>query len=377
MSSVTMNKKDEIIMKLVHYFITEENYTPIVVTGAKDEIWLENNDGPYRIIRINSNYIHNEEQYNFDIYKTKNIMKQIKKKTFSLSITTLNIFLDISPDVEFLEDKHINSVAVSNIKDIKKKSGVAAFFPQIKEKLIDDVKGMDLIVNVTKEINEKTDKDNKVYEDTFKPKKIIVTPVLIAINLIVFLLVRMGYARYIIGYGANFAPARDEVWRLVTSAFIHFDLMHIFFNMFALYIIGTQIETFIGKKKYLFIYFVSAICGSLLSITLANDTTVSIGASGAIFGLFGSLVYFGYHYRLYLGQALKTQIIPLIIFNLIIGFMIPNIDVAAHVGGLIGGFLATIAIGVKGKSKNTEITNGWVVLSMYLIFLIVMAYFIR
>ena len=57
------SRNSEMVMALVHYFITEENYTPIIVQGAKDEIWLENVDGPYRIIRINSNHIHNEEQY--------------------------------------------------------------------------------------------------------------------------------------------------------------------------------------------------------------------------------------------------------------------------------------------------------------------------
>ena len=78
-----MSEKDEIIMSLVHYFITEENYTPIVVKGAKDEIWLENMDGPYKVVRINSNHIHNQEQFDYDILKTKGVLKQIKKKTFS------------------------------------------------------------------------------------------------------------------------------------------------------------------------------------------------------------------------------------------------------------------------------------------------------
>ena len=68
MSTVMMKKNDDIIMRLVHYFITEKDYSPIVVNGVKDEIWLENTEGPYKIIRINSNYIHNEEQFSFDMY---------------------------------------------------------------------------------------------------------------------------------------------------------------------------------------------------------------------------------------------------------------------------------------------------------------------
>ena len=79
MSTMMMSKKDELIMRLVHYFITEENYSPIIVNGVKDEIWLENNKGPYKIIRINSNSIFNKEQLNFDTYKINSIVKQIKK----------------------------------------------------------------------------------------------------------------------------------------------------------------------------------------------------------------------------------------------------------------------------------------------------------
>ena len=99
MSTVVMNKKDEVIMKLVHYFITEENYNPIVVNGVKDEIWLENSDGPYRIVRINSNNIFNKEQLKYDYYKIESIVKQIKKKTFSFSVNTLNILLDVNEDL--------------------------------------------------------------------------------------------------------------------------------------------------------------------------------------------------------------------------------------------------------------------------------------
>ena len=78
--NITLNKNDEIVMKLLHYFIIEQNYNPVILHGAKDEIWLEKSDGDYKIIRIVSNYIHNNEQLGFDIYKTKQIIKKIRKK---------------------------------------------------------------------------------------------------------------------------------------------------------------------------------------------------------------------------------------------------------------------------------------------------------
>ena len=102
---------------------------------------------------------------------------------------------------------------------------------------------------------------------------------------------------------------------------------------------------------------------------------ISIGASGAIFGLMGSLVYFGYHYRVFLGNVIKSQILPLIFVNLLIGFMSEGIDNAAHVGGLIGGLLITMALGIKYKSTTMEKINGIVLSIIFLVFSIYMAFY--
>ena len=88
-----MDPKEELIMKLVHYFITEENYEPMIVNGVKNEIWLENLEAPYKVIRINSNYIHNNDQLAFDNYKIKNVTKQIKQKTLTFNMKNLNLFI--------------------------------------------------------------------------------------------------------------------------------------------------------------------------------------------------------------------------------------------------------------------------------------------
>ena len=98
--------------------------------------------------------------------------------------------------------------------------------------------------------------------------------------------------------------------------------------------------------------------------------TGSVGASGAIFGIMGSLLYFGYHYRVYLGNVVKSQLIPLIAINLLIGFMPgSNIDNAAHIGGLIGGAFMTIALGVKDKTSTFEKINGFIVAASLLLFM--------
>lgn len=381
MSTVVMNKKDEMIMRLVHYFVTEKNYTPIVVNGVKDEIWLENQSGPYKIIRINANYIHNEEQYKFDVFKINNVMRQIKRKTVSFSMNTLNILLDVNDNLQISDEKNINSVIVKNIKDAKKKLK-GATFPDIDEKLLDETNGMELILNVTKDINEKTERENKVYESTFKPKKIVLTILLIAICVGIFFLTFIASggnlsALNLLNYGGCFGPVVAtgglHILRLISSGFLHANIFHLLFNMYALYIIGTQLENYIGKWKFATIYFLSTISGSLLSCIFSN--AVSVGASGAIFGLLGALLYFGYHYRLYLGSVLKNQIIPLIIANLLLGFIVSGIDNAAHIGGLIGGYLTMMALGIDGKSDKMERINGSIVLIIYFAFLSYILFF--
>lgn len=370
-----MNKNDEFVIALVHYFVTEENYTPIVVKGVKDEIWLENLDGPYRIIRINSNYIHNDEQYKFDVFKTQKVMEQIRKKTLSLSVNTLNILLNVSDNVKNVEEiKNISSLIVSDANQITEDKGLLEVFPKMAKKLIKDKEGIDLIVNVTNDINAKTVRDNQTFTKIFEPKKSIITPIIIGICVFMFILM------YVLGngsedvntllyFGANsrYLVKSGEIWRLFTSMFLHIGVIHLMVNMYALYVIGRQVEGFMGRWKYLVIFIVSGFLGSLLSVVLHEG--VSAGASGAIFGLLGSLLYFGYHYRLYLGTVLKTQIIPVIILNLAIGFILPGIDNFAHIGGLIGGYLITSALGVPGKSKKADQINGIVVLVLLVAFL--------
>ena len=143
--------------------------------------------------------------------------------------------------------------------------------------------------------------------------------------------------------------------------------------MYSLWIIGSQVETYMGKSRMIIIYLLSAIMGSVFSITFYSNS-LSIGASGAIFGLMGSLLYFGYHYRLYLSNALTNQILPIIVLNLILGFSLSGIDNACHIGGLIGGYLSTMIVGVKYKSTTKEKINGLILTIIYLTFLLYISF---
>lgn len=377
MSVVNIRKQDQILMSLVHYFVTKENYSPIYVQGVKDEIWLERVDGPYRIIRINSNYIHNNEQFKFDQYKIKDILRQIKKKTLSLSVNALNINLNSDENVDLPSLKYIDTIKVNELKEIESNQMINEVFPNIKDNLYADNNGLDLIYNVTKDINTKTENDNKKYQRIFSPKKIFMTYLLIAVCIALFLtsvLFSNGNFNTFISSFANnvYFLRRGEAYRLITYAFLHANVYHLLVNMYSLYIVGSQIENHFGKMRFLGIYLISAIAGGLLSAGFSN--TLSVGASGAIFGILGAMLYFGFKFRLYLKDSLRTRIIPVIILNLAIGFMMPGIDNACHVGGLIAGYLASMAIGIPGCETKKDSINGTILLIIFIAFLSYLAF---
>lgn len=139
-----------------------------------------------------------------------------------------------------------------------------------------------------------------------------------------------------------------EYYRLVSSMFLHASLMHIVFNCLALRAFGRDIEIFFGKKKFLIVYFLSGIIGSLGSFLFSYR--VGVGASGAIFGLLGANLYLlTLNPKLY-KRIYGTDVLSLIGINLVIGFIVPNIDNAAHLAGLVGGYLAAWSVGLKNQS---------------------------
>lgn len=379
---IKLNNNDLLIMNLVHYFITEKSYNPVVLHGINDEIWLENLDNDYKLIRIVSHYIHNEEQLKFDRFKLKRIISNLKKKTFSLNMPVLNIYTSLGEDV-ILNDEDNNSLSlfISKVSEIEN-DNLTQIFPDIVEKTKHEEKGIDLFVKISDDINKESFAKSKRVEKIFSKKNPFITHAIMIICMILFI------AMYVFGNGSNniktlidfggnavIYTKMGEYYRLFTSIFLHAGIFHLLCNMYSLYVLGPQVESFYGKIKYLSIFIISGISGSLLSTALSGNNTISVGASGAIFGLLGAILYFGYHYRVYLGNVLKSQIIPLIILNLAIGFTFSGIDNLAHIGGLIGGIFISMAVGVPDKSTKVDKANGYTLLLIYISFLIYLAFF--
>ena len=189
---MNMSNSDELVMRLVHYFITKENYQPILVNGVENEIWLENLDSKYEVIRINSNYIHNNEQLDFDLYKTNLVIKQIKKKTLSLKCKSLNIFLNMGENVKYEDSrKNMDILKIDTDKGIKENK-LLTLFPDFAKDEISSTDNMDFFINVTNDINTKTEEKNRLFEKVFKKKPIVVTYILIFVNILIFMLSLAG-----------------------------------------------------------------------------------------------------------------------------------------------------------------------------------------
>ncbi len=384
--NITLDKNDEIVMKLLHYFITDQGYNPVILHGAKDEIWLENSEADYKIVRIVTNYIHNDEQFDWDLYRTKQIMRTIKKKTFSFSMNTLSIFINLGDNVHLKENysKNIDCIELKNISDINKYSFVTNSFPNINN--LDKVteQGLELFMKLTEEINMKNKEDAKKADEVFSKKRPIITYALIISNIIMFIMTILAGGNLfnvdagllydfggLVRYDNMSSPF--ELYRLITSMFLHGSIIHIGFNLYALYILGPQLESFFGKAKFLIIYLLSGIIGGLTSMIFQGVNVVGIGASGAIFGLLGAFIFFGYHYRVYFGSVIRSQIIPLLVLNLIIGVVSSGIDLAAHVGGFAGGYLVAKAVGIKYKTTKSDSINGVIMTLIFVAFLLYMS----
>ncbi|HZG72151.1 MAG TPA: rhomboid family intramembrane serine protease, partial [Chondromyces sp.] len=181
------------------------------------------------------------------------------------------------------------------------------------------------------------------------------TYIFIAIQVIMFVLLELRggstNSETLIRFGAKFNPLilEGEWWRLFTPIFLHIGFLHLAMNTLALYYLGTSVERIYGRVRFFFIYIFSGFTGAAASFVMTPN--LSAGASGAIFGCFGALLYFGFVNPKLFFRTMGMNVLVVIAFNLIFGFTVPGIDNAGHIGGLIGGFLATGVVHFPKKKK--------------------------
>ncbi|MGU8983136.1 rhomboid family intramembrane serine protease [Clostridium perfringens] len=303
--------------------------------GEQDkELWIAlktvKDDGKYAVI-ISKSY---EEEENLKI--AEDYLKSLGK---SYSLHNIILYKSYDRDEKKEEDFSIDENCHRVIVDVQK-----------REVLKSD-RSSEPLAKILEFLLKKKEEPKVPWYKRLRCGK--VTGILIGLNILAFLVCLIvatalgaGFFRNIVEMnpqilywmGAKHNNAiifHGEYYRLVTSMFLHGGIVHLLFNMYALYILGDFIERIYGAKKYLAIYFVSGIVASIFSLYFSP--VMGVGASGAIFGLLGAALVFAYNEKDRIGKALVTNIIVIILLNVFIGLSMSNIDISAHFGGLIAG----------------------------------------
>jgi len=192
-----------------------------------------------------------------------------------------------------------------------------------------------------------------------------VTTIILVINLVmaVLLIVTGGFdTDNLVRFGALkpiLVFERNEYYRIVIAMFLHGGFIHLLSNSFVLYYIGAYMERLVGPKKYLLIYMISGIISSLFVLFFAEELSVTIGASGAIFGVMGGLLVLTFLRKEWFSDHATRTIRQLIIINVVITFLLPTISIPGHMGGLIAGILLGYLIAPKSPYyyKNRRSVN--------------------
>jgi len=191
-----------------------------------------------------------------------------------------------------------------------------------------------------------------VRRTAFEGTGALVTKSLIAINIVIYVITAAQGSGINSPGGSLFyrwvlfgpAVANGDWWRLITSAFLHANLLHIAFNMYFLWYIGSAVETAIGRGRFLLVYLISGLAGSAGALVFTPNAP-TVGASGALFGILGVAVVMERQRSYVLGGSA----LALVVINLVLSFTISGISVGGHIGGLIGGVLCALILSEFGR----------------------------
>lgn len=357
--------EDYLYWSIIWKFTSKYDYQFITSTENQKEIWLENtNNKEFPLIRIIRHDIDWANWLKRDVERTIQNGEQIRKKLYRKPLQVINIYVTkYAPvdDYEFiklpvtyqktkLQSYILASESFATSIQILEKQLNMAFAIQLQdEENISEGQVQYLKEKTLAESVKKVKEEQKVFV-TGKP---FFTYVFMIIQVFVFLLMEMNggstNSATLIQFGAKYSPyiLQGEWWRFFTPMVIHIGFIHLLMNTISLYLIGAEVERIYGNTRFLIIYLFAGFSGSLASFMMSPS--LAAGASGAIFGCFGALLYFGIVYPKLFFRTMGQGVIVLILINLAYGFSVPGIDNAGHIGGLIGGFLAAGVVSLPKK----------------------------
>ncbi len=357
----------------------EGGYRILQLSKTNNEIWLETTQkNKPRIIRILRHDLDWGNWMQRDMELTAKRLEQLRKRLFARKLDALNIYITTYPPVDDwkyrLEQplkagaKGLTTLHTVLIESEQIETGIqeVSNFVHTDIELNDSLYiDLETIENLKRDVitvaNQRISSEKQILQNG-KP---FFTYILIAIQLIMFAFLEFNggstNTENLVKYGAkeNFRILNGEWWRFFSPMILHIGFLHLLMNTFALYYLGTEVERLYGKLRFLTIYVFAGFIGSLASFVF--NANISAGASGAIFGCFGALLFFGIAYPSIFFRTMGPNVIGIIIINLVLGFMIPGIDNSGHIGGLVGGFLAASVVHLPKRKEYGKRLGGLVV----------------
>ncbi|MBS4209599.1 rhomboid family intramembrane serine protease [Bacillus sp. FJAT-50079] len=348
-------QEDFLFWQLINEFISEKNYRLVRVNESQTEIWLENRKNKQaRMIRLVRYDLDWNAKIRRDLQMVYMQAERLRKHFYARHLTVLNLYVSEHPPVD---DDQLTRANIGNKKvriptviitrkyanealdEVGKIIG-APLDLRIKEEY-EESEIISLKENIIRQTSDQVQEERQLF-DFAKP---FFAYFFMAVQIIMFLLMEAKggstNTETLITFGAKYNPLilAGEWWRFITPVFLHIGILHLLMNTLALYYLGTAVERMFGRIRFLWIYLFSGFAGTLASFVFTDH--LSAGASGAIFGCFGALLYLGVVNSQLFFRTVGMNVIALIGINLIFGFSVPGIDNAGHIGGLIGGFFAT------------------------------------
>ncbi|WP_306454195.1 rhomboid family intramembrane serine protease [Neobacillus jeddahensis] len=355
---------------MANSFISDHGYRIIQLFENQKELWLEKiEDKKTPIIRMLLHDLDWSNSMQRDIEFTASNGERVRKQIGRNELNVLNIYVSQFPPVDEYEFRLTkpfvhpegNKTAISSI--LLAKGAFDLGLAQISERLgreihftvkedypeheVDDVKKATMEYAIKKV---KTEKDI-----LFNSKPFFTYALILIQAMMFFWLETHGGSTNnatLTEYGAkvNYLIYDGEWWRFITPVFLHIGFMHLAMNSLALYFLGATVERIFGRTRFLIIYLFAGITGGIASFLFSS--TLSAGASGAIYGCFGALLYFGVRFPKLFSRTMGMNLLVVLGINLVFSFSASGIDAASHIGGLIGGFLAAGIVHFPKQKKR-------------------------
>lgn len=334
----------------------------VIQAGESDEIWLEAPDkSSHDLVRLYKHDLDFRQEIERDIEEQAERVERVRKQLGRRKMKLLNVFFSAEAPVddweEIAEKPFENgtvSVEPAIVRGTMLCDDLQAVFPSFPAEECTEARNSFEDVQMARErflsLVLKQEEQRKNAAAVFQNGKPIFTYLFIAFQVLMFFLLEINggstNTETLVAFGAkeNSLIAAGEWWRLLTPIVLHIGIAHLAFNTLALWSVGTAVERMYGSGRFLLIYLAAGITGSIASFVFSPYP--SAGASGAIFGCLGALLYIALSNRKMFLRTIGTNIIVIIIINLGFGFAVSNIDNSGHIGGLIGGFFAAAALGL-------------------------------